>query len=57
MAAHGRAVLSDPGTVPLPQARVDFSDHFQQQQQHLSERQLNILHILNICNLLKKCVI
>lgn len=24
--AHMRAVLSDPGTVPLPQSRVDFSD-------------------------------
>lgn len=24
--AHMRAVMSDPGTVPLPQSRVDFSD-------------------------------
>ena len=24
--AHGRAVLSDPGTVPLPKIGLDFSD-------------------------------
>lgn len=24
--AHLKAVLSDPGTVPLPQSRLDFSD-------------------------------
>lgn len=24
--AHMKAVLSDPGTVPLPQTRLDFSD-------------------------------
>jgi len=25
--AHLRAVLSDPGLVPLPQTRLDFSDY------------------------------
>lgn len=26
MIAHIKAVLTDPGTIPLPQSRVDFSD-------------------------------
>lgn len=37
--AHVRAVFSDPGVVPLPQNRVDFSDI------HSAEAGRNLLHL------------
>ncbi|CAG7674134.1 unnamed protein product [Allacma fusca] len=43
-AAHMRAVLSDPGIVPLPQSRIDFSDY------HAKERSEEGEGNWTICN-------